>query len=168
MKKVLFLFISLFLIQLILGNEIANDTELKEKTCNANLSVGLVNGGSIGYGKIKYREKSTTEFTINLHYHTCHYFYNTGIYSQTNVFRNKQRRGFFYLVAGGFDYTKGETPLFSYGGSTDDTDTYEGFFPNITAGLGYSFPINKHVSWRIYWDIGLKKSISNLNFSVNF
>lgn len=136
MKKVLFLFISIFLIQLVSGNGIAYDAELKQTTCNANLSVGLVNGGSIGYGKIKYREKSTTEFTINLHYHTCHYFYNTGIYSQTNVFRNKQRTGFFYLFAAGFDYTKGDGIIYFIGDPNDDTYKYEQFFPNIAVGLG--------------------------------
>lgn len=170
MKNVIILIISLFLFQVVFGNEAVNDTYVKEKTYNANLSLGLVNGGSIGCGKIKYTEKSVVEFTLNVHYHTCHYFYNTGIYTQYNIFKNKHRQGFFYVLTGGLDYTEGES-IFRYNmvDNNDDEDRkYEGLFPNIAIGIGYSFAINEESSWRIFWDIGVKKSITNLNISINF
>ena len=170
MKKVIIIIISSFLFQLIFGNEIKNNADLKEATYNANMSLGLINGVSVGYGKIKYDKKSATEYTFNIHYHTCHFFYATGIYSQINIFKNKQRKGIFYLVSGGVDYTKGES-LFYYninGPNNDNKNKYEELFPYVALGLGYSFPIKKQNNWRIYWDIGLKKSISNLNVSINF
>ena len=135
-----------------------------------DLSLGFVNGLGVGFGKVNKFESRTFENIINYHYHECKYFYATGLSYQINTFKNPQREKFFWTINGGFDYVKGEE-MFSFnpGGNYDEEiPTYETIFPNIAIGFGYSFNISNARSFRISWDIGMKRTFSNLNFSLYF
>ncbi|NQV19610.1 MAG: hypothetical protein HQ534_13855 [Armatimonadetes bacterium] len=169
MKKYVFLIVFLLTMSPTLCIEVPNST----KTYNVNLSLGLASGGSIGIGKIQHFERSTKEITVNFHYLKCEDYFVTGIYGQINSYRNKQRKGFFTLLTGGIDYTKGERTLFfgNIGGPNEgdyDPIKFEGIFPNIAIGCGYSIKLSQISRMLIYLDLGIKKTISNLNISISF
>ncbi len=173
MKKYVFLIVYLLTTLPILSVEVPDNT--KTKTYNFNLSLGLASGGSIGIGKIQHFEKSTKEITVNFHYLKCKDYFVTGIYGQINSYRNKQRNGFFSILTGGLDYTKGEESSFIFpgviGGPNEgdyDPIKFEGIFPNIAIGCGYSIKLSQISRMLIYLDLGIKKTISNLNISISF
>ena len=145
------------------------------KTYNLNLSLGLASGGSIGIGKIQHFERSTKEITANLHYLKCKDFYVIGIYGQINSYRNKHRKGLFTLLTGGIDYTKGkeyQIPIVGIPGGPNEGDydkkKFEGIHPNLTIGCGYSIRLSQSSRMLIYLDLGIKKTVSNLNISISF
>ncbi len=144
-------------------------SEIKKNTTtyNIGLSLGLASGGSIGIGKIQYFERSTKEITYNCHYLQNSDYYVTGVYCQINHFRNRQRKGFFTLLVAGIDYTKGEYLPISFGG-TNGTEKYKRIIPNIALGCGYSIKLSPYNRMLIYLDLGLKKTISNLNLTISF
>lgn len=165
-KLVLFLLLMTFPIFSI---EIPDSTKMR--TNNVNLSYGFVSGGSIGIGKIQHFGKSTKEITANFHYQMNSDYFVTGVYGQINSYRNKQRVGFFTLFRAGVDYTKGEKKLLIIFGpyeGDNDKKKFEGIFPNLVIGCGYSIKLSQNNRMLIYLDLGLKKTFSNLNLSVTF
>jgi hypothetical protein len=165
MKKYFIVIIFLFIICSILCVEIPDSTQAK--TYNVTLSLGIASGGSIGIGKIQHFEKATKEFTANFHYLMNSDYLVTGIYGQINSYRNKQRKGLFTLIMVGLDYSEGKYKPISFGGSYG-TKKFEGIFPNIAIGCGYSMKLSQNNRMLIYIDLGLKKTISNLNISITF
>ena len=157
----------------ILSIEIPDST--KVKTYNVTLSLGIASGGSIGIGKIQNFEKTVKELTANFHYLINSDYFVTGVYGQINSYKNKQRVGFFTLFRVGLDYTKGreyQNPIFGISGGPDEDDynkeNFEGLFPNLVIGCGYSIKLSQNNWMLIYIDLGLKKTFSNLNVSVTF
>ena len=157
----------------ILSIEIPDST--KVKIYNVTLSLGIASGGSIGVGKIQHFKKSTKEITANFHYQMNSDYFVTGVYGQINSYRNKQRVGFFTLFRSGLDYTKGkeyQNPIFGIPGGPNEGDydkkKFEGIFPNLVIGCGYSIKLSQNNRMLIYVDLGLKKTFSNLNVSINF
>ena len=143
----------------------------KAKTYNLTLSLGIASGGSIGIGKVQYCERSTKELIANFHYLINSDYFVTGIYGQINSYRNKQRVGFFTLFRAGVDYTKGEKKLLIIFGpyeGDNDKKKFEGIFPNLVIGCGYSIKLAQNNRMLIYVDLGLKKTFSNLNLSITF
>lgn len=136
-----------------------------------NASLGFVNGGAAGIGKFITKNSKSYEKTINFHYDECKYFYNVGAYFQINNFRNPERKGFFWLLKTGLGYTEGDEFFnLEVGEATDndDDEDYHGIFPYAAVGIGYGIPISRSSHCRIYWDIGLKKSVTNINISFLF
>lgn len=173
MKEKIIIFALLLIITSIFGIEIPDST--KVKTYNVTLSLGIASGGSIGIGKIQHFEKTTKELTVNFHYLMNSDYFVTGIYGQINSYRNKHRVGFFTLFRAGLDYTKGkeyQIPFFGIHGGPNEGDydkkKFEGTFPNIVIGCGYSIKLSQYNRMLIYLDLGLKKTFSNLNVSVTF
>ena len=173
MKKFVIIIVFLLTMLPILSIEVIDNTEMK--TYNVNLSYGDASGGSIGIGKIQHFKRSTKEITTNIHYLKCEDYFVTGIYGQINSYRNKQRKGFFTLLTWGLDYTKGEGKPFIFpgviGGPNEDDEEpvkFEGIFPNIVIGCGYSIRMSKNYRMLIYLDLGIKKTITNLNISISF
>ena len=169
MKKHIIVLSFLLIFYPIFSIEILDDT--KTRIYNVNLSLGTASGGSIGIGKIQYCERSTKELIANFHYLINSDYFVTGIYGQINSYRNKQRVGFFTLFRAGVDYTKGEKKLLIIFGpyeGDNDKKKFEGIFPNLVIGCGYSIKLAQNNRMLIYVDLGLKKTFSNLNVSVNF
>ena len=173
MKKHIIIIIFLLVISTIFGIEIPDST--KVKTYNVTLSLGIASGGSIGVGKIQHFGRTTKEITANFHYQMNSDYFVTGVYGQINSYRNKQRVGFFTLFRAGLDYTKGreyQTPIFGIPGGPDEDDynkeNFEGLFPNLVIGCGYSIKLSQNKHMLIYLDLGIKKTFSNLNLSVTF
>jgi len=140
---------------------------------NFGVSLGVASGCTIGVGKIQDFEKKSKGITYNFHYLQNSDYFVTGFYYQINSYRHNQRKGFFTVIIAGVDYIKGEEePLivFNPGGpnqSDYDKRKIDGLFPNLTFGLGYSIPISQKNRFLIFLDLGFKKTITNLNFSVN-
>ena len=173
MKKFVIVFVFFLIMHPILSIEIPDSTKMR--TNNINLSYGFVSGGSIGIGKIQPFGKSTKEITANFHYQMNSDYFVTGVYGQINSYRNKQRVGFFTLFRAGLDYTKGreyQNPIFGIPGGPDEDDynkeNFEGLFPNLIIGCGYSIKLSQNKHMLIYLDLGIKKTFSNLNLSVTF
>ncbi|MEA2096948.1 MAG: hypothetical protein U9P73_09690 [Candidatus Cloacimonadota bacterium] len=171
MKNIVMVFIFCLIIHPILSVEIPDST--KVKTYNINLSYGNASGGSIGIGRIQHFEKSTKEITANFHYLMNSDYFVTGVYGQINSYKNKQRVGFFTLFRAGLDYTKGEKEPFVFviGGpnpSDYDMQKFEGTFPNLVIGCGYSVQLSSNNRTLIYFDLGIQKTFANLNLSVTF
>ena len=173
MKKHVISIVYLLMTLPILSLEVPDNT--KTKIYNLNLSLGFASGGSIGIGKIQHFEKSTKEITANFHYIQNSDYFVTGVYGQINSYRNKQRKGFFTLLTGGIDYTKGkeyQNPIFGIPGGPNEGDydkkKFEGIFPILTIGCGYSFWLSQRSRILIYLDLGIKKTFSNLNVSISF
>jgi hypothetical protein len=155
----------------IVGNELAHNTRIY----NFGVSLGVASGCTMGLGKIQNFEKKSKEITYNYHYLQSSDYFVTGVYYQINTYRNIRREGFFTLLAGGLDYTKGKDKPFVFpgviGGSSGEDDEYakfEGVFPNIFAGCGYSIKLSQSSRMLIYLDLGIKKTILNLNTIVTF
>lgn len=165
MKKYVILIVFLLTIRSIFSVEVPNNTKMR--TYNINLSYGIASGGSIGIGKIQYFEKKTKEITVNFHYLMNSDYFVTGIYGQINSYRNRQRKGFFTLLMAGLDYSKGEKIPISFGGAYR-LEKFEGIIPNIAIGCGYSMKLSQNNRVLIYLDLGLKKTISNLNVAISF
>jgi len=174
MRKLFFLILFTFVISHIFAEQneqmIINDSKKYNKfEYNTNLSLGFASGISFGVGKTEDYTTKAIESSVNYHYHYCHYFYSTGLYYQVNVFNNLDKNGFYYLLSGGVDYTKGEKLLlYTVGGPQVNPEKYEGIAPNIFLGLGYSFYTKNNVNYRIFWDFGIKKALTNFNFSINY
>lgn len=173
MKKYIIVFVFLLIMHSIFCIKIPDST--KVKTYNVTLSLGIASGGSIGIGKIQHFEKTTKELTVNFHYLMNSDYFVTGIYGQINSYRNKQRVGFFTLFRAGLDYTKGkeyQNPIFGIPGGPNEGDydkkKFEGIFPNLVIGCGYSIKLSQNKRMLIYLDLGIKKTFSNLNVSVTF
>ena len=169
MKKYFIVIMFLIIICSIFSIEIKDST--KSKTYNIALSYGNAKrgtiGGSIGIGKVQHFDKSTNELTANFHYLMNSDYFVTGIYGQINSYRNKQRNGLFSLIMVGLDYSKGKYKPISFGGSYG-TEKFEGIFPNIAIGCGFSMKLSQNNRMLIYIDLGLKKTISNLYVSIIF
>ena len=173
MKKFVIVFVFFLIMHPILSIEIPDS--IKAKTYNVTLSLGFASGGSIGIGKIQHLEKSTKEITANFHYQMNSDYFVTGVYGQINSYRNKQQVGFFTLFKAGLDYTKGkeyQNPIFGIPGGSNEGDydkqKFEGTFPNLAIGCGYSIKLSQNNRMLIYIDLGIQKTFSNLNFSVIF
>ncbi len=173
MKKIVIVFAFLLLITSIFS--IGSPDSTKENTSNITLSLGIASGGSIGVGKIKHFERTTKEITSNFHYQKNSDYYVAGVYGQITSYRNKQRVGFFTLFMAGLDYTKGQeyqNPIFGIPGGSDEDDydkkKFEGIFPNLVIGCGYSIKLSQNKRMLIYLDLGIKRTFSNLNLSVTF
>ena len=165
MKKYLIVIVFLFIICSILCIEIPDSA--KAKTSNVTLSLGIASGGSIGIGKIQHFASSTKEITANIHYLMNSDYFVTGVYGQINSYENKQRSGLLALIMVGLDYSEGKYNPINIGGSYG-TKKFKGILPNIAVGFGYSMKLSQNNRMLIYIDLGLKKTISNLNISINF
>jgi len=169
MKKYIIIIIILLIFHSLVSVEISGSP--KAKTSNVTLSYGIASGGSIGFGKIQHFARSTKEITANFHYLMNFDYFVTGVYGQVNSYRNKQRVGFFTLFRAGVDYTKGEKKLLIIFGpyeGDNDKKKFEGIFPNLVIGCGYSIKLSQNNRMLIYIDLGLKKTFSNLNLAVTF
>ncbi len=171
MKKYFIVIMFLIIICSIFSIEIQDST--KVKTYNVTLSLGIACGGSIGIGKTQHFDRSTKELTANFHYLINSDYFVTGIYGQINSYGNKQRVGFFTLFRAGIDYTKGKQKPFAFvpGGPNEgdyDKKKFEGTFPNLVIGCGFSRRLSQNIRMLIYVDLGLKKTFSNFNVSINF
>jgi len=178
MKKISVI-LFLFFVNLIFAQELSleNSKIFASKQKNhflcLQISPGLLYGASVGYGKIISTKTAIIENIWQIHYHQGGDFVATGLILQANLFKSKERKGFYFLANGGFDYTK-RKHLFNFGsiGGTEEDDNeekiYNGFFPNLSLGFGYSKKISKSSYLRISLDIGFKVLISNLNFSYCF
>lgn len=171
MKKHILFTVFYLILSSIFCIEIPDST--KVKTYNINLSFSVASGGSIGIGKIQHFEKTTKEITVNFHYQMNSDYFVTGVYGQINSYRNNQRLGFFTLFKAGLDYTKGEQKTFSFviGGPNEgdyNKKKFEGTFPNLVIGCGYSIKLSQNNRMLIYIDLGIQKTFSNLNLSVTF
>ncbi len=146
-----------------------------DRIYNFGVSLGVASGCTIGLGKIQNFEKKSKEITYNFHYLQNSDYFVTGVYYQINSYRNNQRKGFFTVIAGGLDYTKGKYKPFVFpgviGGPSEDDDEYvkfKGIFPNIFVGCGYSIKLSQSYRMLIYLDLGVKKTILNLNTTLLF
>jgi len=171
MRRFIIVFVFLLIISSLLGIEISDN--IKVKTYNGTISLGIASGGSIGIGKIQQFERSTKEITANFHYQMNSDYFVTGVYGQINSYRNEQRVGFFTLFRSGLDYTKGEKEPFVFviGGpnpSDYDMQKFERIFPNLVIGCGYSIKLSPNNRMLIYFDLGIQKTFANLNLSVTF
>ena len=173
-KNIIVSFFSLIIFS-IFSIEVSDSAKINTSNINvsySNVSRGTING-SIGIGKIQYFEKSTKEITANFHYQINSDYFVTGVYGQVNSYRNKQRVGFFTLFKAGLDYTKGEQKPFVFviGRPNEgdyDKKKFEGTFPNLVIGCGYSIKLSRSSRMLIYIDLGIQKTFSNLNLSVTF
>lgn len=165
MKKYVIIIVFLSMMCSIYSVEFQGNT--KTRIHNINLSYGIASGGSIGIGKIQHFEKSTKEITANFHYLKNSDYFVTGIYGQINSYRNEQRKGFFTLLIIGLDYSKGEYVPISFGGN-NRPEKFESTIPNFAIGCGCGLRLSPNNRMLIYFDLGLKKTISNLNLSITF
>ena len=143
------------------------------KIRSLNISLGATYGGSYGFGKFQQNKKSTKEITANFQYKANNDYFLTGIYGQIKSFRNKERKGFFTLLTAGFDYTKGERKpiVFVPGGPNDDDyekEKYEGLFPNLAIGCGFSMKLSLKSRLLLFIDFGIKRDFASLNIGYNF
>lgn len=172
MKKYFIVIMLLLIMCSILCIEIPDSKNVK--TYNGTLSLGIASGGSIGIGETQHFEKTTNDLTVNFHYIMNSDYFVTGVYYQINSYRNKQRIGFFTLITGGVDYTKGKDKPFIFpgviGGPSDDDEyvKFEGIFPNLLIGCGYSIKLSQNKRMLIYIDLGIKKTFASLNISITF
>ena len=175
MKKVfLTVTLILFVVSLFCDEEVIQVTK-GFQIHNINISLGVINGGSLGIGKIQQFKKSTNEITANFQYKANNDYFVTGIYGQIKSFRSKDRKGFFTLFTAGLDYTKGEeyqNPIFGIPGGPNEGDydkkKFEGIFPNVTIGCGFSVKLSSNNRLMISLDLGLKKGFASLNVGTNF
>ena len=179
MKKKISVVLFIFLITLFYAEEFKKEnlnvlaSKQKNHFVCLTISPGILLGGSIGYGKLLQTKTGIIENIWQLHYHQANDFMATGLLLQANIFGSKERKGFYFLASGGFDYTK-RKDLFIFGnpGGPDEGENevkkYQSFFPNIAIGFGYSKKVSSNSYLRISLDLGFKVLISNLNFSYCF
>ena len=175
MKKVfLTVTLILFVVSLLCDDKVIQSSK-GFQIHNFNISLGATNGGSIGIGKIQQFKKSTKEITANFQYKANNDYFVTGIYGQIKSFRSKDRKGFFTLLTAGLDYTKGEERPFIFpgviGGPNEgdyDKQKFEGLFPNITIGCGFSIKLSLEKRLLFFFDFGIKKDFASLNVGTNF
>lgn len=131
-----------------------------QKFINMKLTPGLLYGISLGYGK-QHLNNSKIESILNIHYNEGTIINNikvAGIYFQRNVFLNESKNGIFGVINCGIDYAVVRR----------NSKNNVGFVPNISFGMGYSFPISSKSFIRLDFDIGYKLYFCNLNVSLIF
>lgn len=170
MKMKTFIIVLILTFSSLLANENTHVIEISQYQLGGSL--GFVNGINTGFGWINsYTEKN--ENSINFHYHETDEpflfakdFISTGLYIQTLFFGNKKRKHFYYGFNAGLDYIEGYSANINIGGSNNNDNKFKKIAPLITFGLGYRIGIMRNYNLQIFWDIGIKSTITNINISI--
>ncbi len=141
----------------------------KQKLFYINISPAFMPGIALGYGYTSQEENSSInkETIFYLHANSILLVSSGGIGLLTNIFKNPERKGFFYSINSGLDIIIKNT-AFSPGGSTGESSLQTFVFPNLSLGGGYSYKISKTSYFRVSLDFGIKFLLTNLNLSLVF
>ena len=143
---------------------IKNDS-IKYKYVQKYISISPLLSPKVCLGIINAKQNNEQHWIEYKYY--LHGFYSEGLKTYGaavtyNYFFSETRKGYFTQFTAGIDYVyfRGfPTPMAASGGGT------EGFIPNLSSGIGYSYKLGEESYLRLNLDIGMKWFLSNIYIS---
>ena len=146
-----------------LTNSFHNEPKEKSHYFYLRLTPYFIPGGAVGYTRrIQILEEGAIDFTLAANYHyypEAHESYGLSLISEH--FGNTQAKGIFFRANLGAEYIK-------FRNFDGDQKYSKKFFPNITAGLGYSIIIGDGSFLRLSSEIGYTIFIGRINCELLF